>query len=372
MLKLLCGTTLWAASDVATAPLGVPLKAFYDAKHEDNLVGGTSATFAQAAAQGYQDINSPPHAPNDGIIMSNASGAAPTGAVQLQHWYSAERHDSLTFSSAAALAAAKQAGYKFVRNEGFVFKKPTGTAQTELRLYWSAQRNDHFLVPADTVHEKDALAGGYARQSIEGYCVGPPPPPPPPPPAWTVWPSKVPKGGDGGGVSPFEASADLTGFEYWSGGANIVTGTGADTWYPSWSASGSLYTTFTDGTVTDSATHKPVSSSSCGPCHKNNGSFITQGQARVVPSKPSSPLNSSVTGVVDVTLFNCSALPYQGRYPSGSLYYKGVRTIKPTGTFRLWSAHSRHVSSVHRVLFLPCPCRLHRCLVLRLVLVGGA
>ena len=55
-------------------------------------------------------------------------------------------------------------------------------------------------------------------------------------------------------------------------------GTGADTWYPSWSASGSLYTTFTDGTVTDSATKKPVSSSSCGPCHKNNGSFITQGQ----------------------------------------------------------------------------------------------
>ena len=109
-----------------------------------------------------------------------------------------------------------------------------------------------------------------------------------------------------------------------AGGANIVGGTGADTWYPSWSASGSLYTTFTDGTVTDSATKKPVSSSSCGPCHKNNGSFITQGQAMVMPSKPSSPLNSSVAGVVDVALFNCSALPYQGRYPSGSLFYKDV------------------------------------------------
>jgi hypothetical protein len=97
-----------------------------------------------------------------------------------------------------------------------------------------------------------------------------------------VWPSHVPAGkGDGGAPSPFEQSADLTGFEvstaplgfdicdralhcvqrafdlfgdlvmyfvqYWSAGANVVGGTGSDTWYPSWSADGSLYTTWTDG-----------------------------------------------------------------------------------------------------------------------------
>ena len=55
-------------------------------------------------------------------------------------------------------------------------------------------------------------------------------PPPPPPPQWLEWPSKVPTGkGDGGAASPFGQSADLTGFTYWSGGANIVDGTATST-----------------------------------------------------------------------------------------------------------------------------------------------
>lgn len=164
-----------------------------------------------------------------------------------------------------------------------------------------------------------------------------PPPPPPPPVQWLEWPSKVPTGkGYGGGSSPFTQSRDLTGFEYWGGGANIVAGTGSDTWYPSWSTGGDLYTTFTDGGVTDSATKKLISSMSCGPCRNNNGSNITQGFARVAPSKPTSPIESGVTGVVDVATFESSALPYQGRYPSGNLFYKGVWYY---GTYSLAELH---------------------------------
>lgn len=305
----------------AHAPASPPLLAFYNPSQEDNLVGATAATFDFAHRNGFMPTNTAPHAANDGLIASNTT--APAGGVPLQHWYSAARKDSFTFSSASALASAKAANYTFVRTEGFVFPQSTGAAQTPLRLYWSAGRNDHFLVAANSQHEKDALDGGYTLVSTEGFCVGTPPPPPPPPPQWMQWPSAVPTG-NGGGTSPFEQSVQVTGFEYWSGGANIVAGTGSDTWYPSWSAGGDLYTTWTDGGVTDSATKKNVGSSSCGPCRKNNGSDVTQGFARVAPSKPSSPIESGVTGVVDVATFDCSALPYQGRYPSGNLFYKGV------------------------------------------------
>ena len=215
MVRLLPLLAALPAAARAAAP-GAPLKAFFGGR-SDNLVGATAATFAEAAEGHYEDINTPPHAPNDGIIASNASSAAPPGTVRLQHWHSAARGDSLTCSSAAALASAKQANYTYVRDEGFVYAKATGAAQTPLVLYYSAGRQDHFLVAANSVHEKDALQVGYVKQSVEGYCVGNPPPPPPPPPAWTAWPSEVPKGGDGGGVSPFEPSAELTGFEYWSG-----------------------------------------------------------------------------------------------------------------------------------------------------------
>ena len=43
-------------------------------------------------------------------------------------------------------AALQAANYTFVRMEGHVFSAATGTAMTPLRLYWSAGRNDHFLV----------------------------------------------------------------------------------------------------------------------------------------------------------------------------------------------------------------------------------
>jgi len=175
-----------------------------------------------------------------------------------------------------------------------------------------------------------ALATGHVTST--GASAGPPPPP-----QWMEWPNTVPTGkGDGGGPSPFDQSHDVTGFSYWSGGANIVKGTGADTWYPSWSADGSLYTTFTDGVNVDAVTKKHVLGLSCGPCQGNNGSSVTQGFARAVPSKPSSPIESAVAGVVDVGAFRSSALPFQGRYPSGNLFYKGVWYY---GTYALAELH---------------------------------
>ena len=68
--------TLLAASAPASSP---PLLAFYNAAQEDNLVGATAATFAFAHDNfnGFQGTNTPPHAPNDGLIASNTT--APPG-----------------------------------------------------------------------------------------------------------------------------------------------------------------------------------------------------------------------------------------------------------------------------------------------------
>lgn len=91
--------------------------------------------------------------------------------------------------------------------------------------------------------------------------------------------------------------------------------------YPSWAADGTEYTTFTDGTVAG------LSVSSCGPCHGNNGSSITQGQAHIVGDGTS---GATITAVKD---FTCSALPFQGRYPSGNLFYK----VRAPSSWTLWS-----------------------------------
>jgi len=93
--------------------------------------------------------------------------------------------------------------------------------------------------------------------------------------------------------------------------------------YPSWAADGTEYTTFTDGTVAG------LSVSSCGPCHGNNGSSITQGQAHIVGDGAS---GATITAVKD---FTCSALPFQGRYPSGNLFYK-VRFVVDAVVWGWW------------------------------------
>ena len=142
-----------------------------------------------------------------------------------------------------------------------------------------------------------------------------------PRPEWQTWRDvRVPPG------SPFEKSRELVGWEFVDHAYNVVgTGTaaagGADTWYPSWAAGGDLFTPWTDGTVNDSTTKLLVSSSSCGPCRGNNGSNVTQGFACVPAAGTAKARNLQVT---DVGTVENSALPFQGRYPSANLYYKGV------------------------------------------------
>lgn len=112
-----------------------------------------------------------------------------------------------------------------------------------------------------------------------------------------VWDSNLPQS------CPVEKSNSLS----------IVTFTGrfsnytkADTWFPTWAQDGNLYSPWTDGSIGE----KGVWS---GAGEKSN-----RGHAKIVGNNP---MNLKIKNY-DTQV--SSALPYQGRYPCGSLMYKGV------------------------------------------------
>ena len=138
---------------------------------------------------------------------------------------------------------------------------------------------------------------------------------------------------------PFAYSTDLVGLDYNFNGSVNVPLSNVDTWYPSWSSSGSLYSTWTDGYP--NPTKPEEAASSCGPCESfggihhppNNGSNVSQGFAQAVGNSPQQLRISSVGKYV-----GSSALPYQGRYPSGSLFYRGVWYVGTYALSELWGS----------------------------------
>jgi hypothetical protein len=105
---------------------------------------------------------------------------------------------------------------------------------------------------------------------------------------------------------PFPRSTRISQLKF-TGRTYNAPGSGADTWYPSWAADGSMYSTFADGTVNG------VTVQGFG----DPGSQIT-GHARI---DGDDPLSLKITVV---STFHNDPRPYAGRYPSASLVYNGV------------------------------------------------
>lgn len=101
---------------------------------------------------------------------------------------------------------------------------------------------------------------------------------------------------------PFKPSTDITGIRFTGRHAEYAN---ADTWYPSWAADGKMYSPWTDGMVNG------LGSNSWG---KN----ATTGFATIVGDDP---LHLTVIGQ---GVYASDPSPYAGRYPCGSLVYKGV------------------------------------------------
>lgn len=127
-----------------------------------------------------------------------------------------------------------------------------------------------------------------------------------------VWPSEPPAG------CPFEPSPSLGGVLFTGRHSDYRCG---DTFYPSWASDGNLYSPWTDGT-TDGVT-----------CSSGAGADAHTGHAVMLGD---APLQLTITNTAPPK--QGSALPYQGRYPCGSLvhggiWYYGTYCLGPGGGF---------------------------------------
>lgn len=117
-----------------------------------------------------------------------------------------------------------------------------------------------------------------------------------------IWKSEQPEG------CPFEQSSDIRGIAFTGVHSDYYF---ADTWYPTWASDDRLYSPFTDGSV-------PRLDGARDESNSGLGEFATTGQAI---AEGNDPLNLKI---YSLGLTRASALPYEGRYPCGSLVYNGV------------------------------------------------
>jgi hypothetical protein len=127
------------------------------------------------------------------------------------------------------------------------------------------------------------------------------------------WPSQPPAG------IPFESSTELTGIVFTGRYAQYGH---ADTWYPSWAADGILYSPWTDGEVNG------ITSSSGGDAPRTGYATI----------RGDDPMHLEIT---NAATYPGSATPYEGRYPSANLTYKGVWYY---GTYCLHETPGKHLN----------------------------
>ncbi|MBN1126912.1 MAG: hypothetical protein JXA82_18060 [Sedimentisphaerales bacterium] len=129
---------------------------------------------------------------------------------------------------------------------------------------------------------------------------------------WQVWPSEPPAD------CPFKPSPALGGVLFTGRHSDYYCG---DTFYPSWAGNGNLYSPWTDGT-TDGV-----------GCSSGSGAEARTGHAVMIGDDP---LKLTIKNTSLPKLGN--ALPYQGRYPCGSLvhdgiWYYGTYCLGPSGQY---------------------------------------
>jgi hypothetical protein len=126
-----------------------------------------------------------------------------------------------------------------------------------------------------------------------------------------VWKSEPPAD------CPFEPSKTITGIEFLGLHSDYRF---ADTWYPTWAADGNLYSPWTDGPLfNESSTSDAIEAdtNSFGGFRLVRGKATT-GQAILIGDDP---LKLTVKSLGKV---QADPHPYGGRYPCGSLVYKGI------------------------------------------------
>jgi hypothetical protein len=114
----------------------------------DNIVGTTAAITAFAAKEKAAKFG--PGAP---FLKEAGAGDAP-----LKSFFSESLQDTLTTASTEGLAWASDPahGYKFMQIEGYCSAKADPGGADELVQYWSAGRNDSYIVAKGSSDENSA------------------------------------------------------------------------------------------------------------------------------------------------------------------------------------------------------------------------
>lgn len=137
-----------------------------------------------------------------------------------------------------------------------------------------------------------------------------------------IWKSEMPKD------CPFIQSKELTGIKFLGIKSGFHVG---DTWYPTWADDDKLYSSYTDGDCPRLDGGRELSISDGNVLQGYGVERTSTGQAVM---EGDDPLNLKV---YSLGITHVSALPYHGRYPSGSLvynkvWYYGTYCLDPKGT----------------------------------------
>ena len=137
----------------------VPLKVYWSGQRGDNFSTTSAEDEAAARDAGYQF---------GGVEGALLAQSAP-GTVPLKLFWNSEREDNFSSATAVGEEEALAAGYTFVRVQGYVFTgEQRGTVP--LLLFWSAARGDNFTT-ATAAGAEAARAVGYQFVRIEGYIL---------------------------------------------------------------------------------------------------------------------------------------------------------------------------------------------------------
>ena len=147
---------LFGAGATPTA-VRVPLNLFYSPARGDNFTTGTAVGAQSARDAGYNFVRI------EGFGLRNPQ----PGTVPLNLYWNAARQDNFTTATAQGAQAALANGYVFVRTEANIFStQQPGTVP--LKNYWSQAREDNFST-ATAIGEQSARDAGYVFAWIEGY-----------------------------------------------------------------------------------------------------------------------------------------------------------------------------------------------------------
>lgn len=135
----------------------VPLKLFWNQQREDNFLTGTSEGSNSAKEAGYKFIRT------EGCVFKTQM----SGTVPLKLYYNVKREDNFITATNASEKSAKETGYIFIRIEGYVY--PSKKSETvPLNLYYDVKREDNYSAGTG-IGDASAIDSGYLFIRVEGY-----------------------------------------------------------------------------------------------------------------------------------------------------------------------------------------------------------